>query len=118
MRQIRVYRDPLSGYVLHVAPDGRHLEAVDARGHLVWYRDPHSGVFPYRHEPACIDTLGPDGYQAGRITNRPFKLFGADGKMRTLQEGRTGHYVYLVFDNSQQGIVNVWTGEFIFFGQN
>ena len=117
-REIRSYRDPLSGYFLRVAPDGRHLEAVNAKGRLVWFRDPHEGIEPYRYDPACIHSIGPDSYGMGAISNAPITFYVRDNKTRTIQEGRTGQYIDLIFDNSQRGLLDVWTGDFIFLGQN
>jgi len=35
-----------------------------------------------------------------------------------IQEGKTGHYVFLEFDNSQFGAIDVKSGDFYFWGQN
>ena len=116
-RRVWSYRDTLTGYFLRVAPDGRHLAAIDAKGHLVWTVDPHAGLPDYRQAPACVYAIGSKIYGLLSLTSHPIRI-PAYGVMKAISEGKTGHYMWLAFDNSQFGLVDIWTGKFMFMGQN
>ena len=102
------YRDPRNGVLFAVESDGRHLGAVNPNGEILWRRNPHRGIMPYRVAPACVAALEPWTFR-GRLTF-------ANGAFYT--QGKTGHYIELKFDNSQVGLIDTATGNFIFLGQN
>ena len=36
----QVYKDPISGTLLYIESDGRHVAAISAQGKLLWNKDP------------------------------------------------------------------------------
>jgi hypothetical protein len=96
----RSYTDPASGIVFSVERDGVHLVATGPDGKLLWRRAPHADahVPKYRTDAPCIADLG--------------------GPQEWMTKGKPGHYVGLSFNNSQSGLIDVATGDFIFEGQD
>jgi hypothetical protein len=115
-RTIWSYHDPVTRYDLHVLGGGHLLAAFDAHGRLVWKNDPHAGIPDHGSAPACIVAIGVNLYAMGPMPKGPFKLWNRNGPY-TVEEGRTGHYIQLRFDNSQFGFIEVRTGKFIWLGQ-
>jgi hypothetical protein len=115
-RQIWHYRDPRSGILLKVAQDGRHLSAINPDGEVLWRRNPHTGIEPYRVQPTCILTVGPKMKRLKAKAVIGWSLLR--GKLVTIDPATSEHLVALTFDNSQFGLVDIRSGEFFFGGQN
>jgi hypothetical protein len=114
--QVWQFRDPRNGILLKVAHDGRHLAAINPDGEVLWRHNPHAGVMPYRHEPACIHSIGP---KLRRLTSPQIAGWSTwRRKLVTISPSDSERMILLEFDNSQSGLVDIRTGEFFFGSQN
>lgn len=95
----QVYKDPNSGTLLYVETDGRHVAAISADGKLLWNRDPFRDAHLafYRTEKPRIVYIGPVS-----------KSDRADWDK----------LVAIAFNSSQQGLLKVSDGDFLFRGQD
>jgi hypothetical protein len=119
------YRDAPSGIVFYVESDGRHLAAIDAKGRLLWVRNPfvEANLCPYRSAHPYISHLdsaaahSPPTIDANTwITNELYDEMH-HGRMVPRPE-RNARFVYLEFNSSQYGYVNISDGYFYPMGQN
>ena len=101
------YRDKLTGILLYVESDGRHLAAVSPKGKILWVRDPFvdRNLCPYRTARPIIVYVGPTGWSGDETSIA--KIFKV-----------AGHLVEIRFDSSQFGVVDINSGKFFFAGQN
>jgi hypothetical protein len=100
------FRDPRSGILLYVESDGRHLAALNPDGVLLWVRSPFedSKLCPYRNARPIIVAIDPATTEAEQAM--------------ALELKRKVRGVEIRFDSSQSGIVDVGTGDFVYFGRN
>lgn len=109
-----VFKDPRNSITFYVESDGRHLAAIDPNGKLLWVRNPFEDakLCPYRSPwPVIyrISTIDSPHYETeGRLATR-FKESGMD---------ESHQFIFIEFDSSQMGILDVSTGSFMFGGQN
>jgi hypothetical protein len=98
----QVYKDPISGTLLYVETDGRHVAAISGDGKLLWNRDPFKDAHLafYRTKKPQIVCIGPASKSSFRAGQEPDK------------------FVAIVFNNSQFGVMKVSNGEFLFGGQD
>lgn len=102
-----VFRDNKTQITIRVQSDRRHVSAMDARGNLLWRRDPFSdsGTDPYRFAVPRITYVGPltGGWQrvcdsATKRTNGDCALIGYDSTQSGLLNLRTGDLYILMQD--------------------
>jgi hypothetical protein len=98
----QVYKDTVTGALLYVESDGRHVAAISRDGKLLWSRDPFKDAHLefYRTEKPQIVYIGP-----ARKSDLP------PGEKRERLVG-------IVFNNSQSGVMKISNGEFYFLGQD
>ena len=98
----QVYIDPISGTLLYVETDGRHVAAISGDGKLLWNRDPFKDAHLtfYRTKKPQIVYIGPASKSSFRAGQEPDR------------------FVAIVFNNSQFGAMKVSDGEFLFGGQD
>jgi len=129
------YLDPGSGVTFQVEGDGRHLSAKDARGNLLWIRNPfvEGNLCPYRSAHPFISWVGPQSGDFGNYHLDPwtpppddkanaltFKFVNSmiDGGLKIARPKRGDRFVGLSFNSSQFGYVNIRNGDFYLGGQN
>ena len=95
----QTYKDSNSGLIFYVESDGRHVTAISPEGKIVWTRNPFEDarLEPYRNPMPRITWVGPAG-------ERPL--------------GMTGTFIFIRFDSSQMGFMNVETGDFRYAGRD
>ena len=100
-----ILRDVDSGVTFEVEDDGRHVSATDRYGALLWYRDPFADAHlePYRVERPRIVQITP--------------FLDCQLKQRTSPQLK-GHNIFLGFNSSQFGSLDVLTGDFFYEGRN
>jgi hypothetical protein len=100
------YRDPRSGISFYVESDGRHLAALSPDGVLLWLRNPFedSKMCPYRSARPIIVAIEPSSPAGDAELARIFK--------------RKVRGIFVRFDSSQFGAVDIDSGDFFFMGQN
>jgi hypothetical protein len=85
------YKDADSGIIFYVESDGRHVTAISPEGKILWTRDPFA-----------------DAHLPFYRTQTP----------RIVQIGRNGSWLlFIKFNSSQCGSIDVKTGHFTFTGQ-
>jgi hypothetical protein len=97
----QVCKDPITGTLLYVESDGRHVAAISRDGKLLWNRDPFSDArLPFYR------------------TKKPQIVFiGLSSKVHPAGE-KPGKFVEISFNNSQFGSMRISDGEFHFAGQD
>ena len=95
------YEDIASGISICVEKDGRKLTGRDTRGHIVWRRDPFMDDREFQ----------PYEFTVPRIVS----IVALSGE-RFQQFARRGYFAQVVFSTREVGVVNVYTGEFIYLG--
>ena len=98
----QVYKDPISGTLLYVETDGRHVAAISRDGKLLWNRDPFNDArLPfYRTAKPQIVYIGPASKFHHTAGEKPER------------------FVEISFNNSQSGTMRISNGEFHFSGQD
>jgi hypothetical protein len=98
----QVYKDAISGTLVYIESDGRHVAAISQDGKLLWNKDPFKDAHLefYRTEKPQIVYIGP-----ARKSDLP------PGEKRERLVG-------IVFNNSQSGVMKISNGEFYFLGQD
>jgi len=98
----QVYKDPISGTLLYIETDGRHVAAISVQGKLLWHRDPFKDAhLPfYRTEKPQIVYIGPASKDHHPAGEKPEK------------------FAAISFNNSQFGLMRISDGEFLFSGQD
>jgi hypothetical protein len=98
----QAYKDRLSGTILYLESDGRHVAAISLEGKVLWNRDPFSDAHLeyYRTDKPQIIYIGP-----AMANDYPKKW-----KRREIAR--------IVFNNSQFGGLRISDGEFQFLGQD
>jgi hypothetical protein len=129
------YRDPVSGIVVYVESDGRHLAAIGRNGKLLWVRNPfvETDMCPYRSAHPYIYWIGPPDAANGWQPTPPSGLAADkinDAKIakelrnkiargrKTTQPRDDAQFIGLSFNSSQFGYVNIANGDFYEMGQN
>jgi hypothetical protein len=97
----QTYRDPLSGIILYVESDARHISAISRTGKLLWTRDPFNDTHLefYRTKHPQIADIGP-------------------GPKRIWIKGNPRDFVQLTYNSSQFGLLRISDGKFFIMGQN
>jgi hypothetical protein len=95
----QTYKDSNSGLIFYVESDGRHVTAINPEGKILWTRNPFEDarLEPYRNPMPRITWIGPVGENA---------------------LGKTGTFIFIRFDSSQGGVMNVETGDFTYGGRD
>jgi hypothetical protein len=97
----QVCKDPVTGTLLYVESDGRHVAAISRDGKLLWNRDPFNDA----HLPFCR-------------TKKPQIVFiGLSSKVHPAGE-KSEKFVEISFNNSQFGSMRISDGKFHFAGQD
>ena len=118
------YRDPGSDITFYVESDGRHVAAIGAQGNLLWVRNPFvdNNMCPYRSAHPFIRSIG-SVEDERHIPNLQSKI--RDEIKREIQLGRKApplqnddRFVWLTFNSSQNGYLNIRNGDYFFMGQN
>jgi hypothetical protein len=109
-----VFKDPRNSITFYVESDGRHLAAIDRDGKLLWVRNPFEDakLCPYRSPRPVIFRITVSDPPHHGVEGRPaarFKKLGMDDSHQ---------FIFIEFDSSQMGIMDVSTGNFMFEGQN
>ncbi len=96
-----VYKDPISGTLLYIESDGRHVAAISQDGKMLWNRDPHTDAHLefYRTEKPQIVYIGPASQFHHPAGEKPER------------------FLEISFNNSQFGLMRISNGEFHFSGQ-
>ena len=98
-------KDPISGTLLHLESDGRHVAAISRYGILLRNRDPFKDAHLrfYRTEKPQIVCIGPAG---------------PDSKFQLTAGEKSEMFVGTSFNSSKFGVVRISNGEFLFGGQD
>jgi|GEM_PF-6634028 len=104
------FKDPRTLITFYVETDGRHLAAIDAKGNLLWVRN------PFEEEKAQCEYRTPHPVIVKIETfEKPERLkFNGDGPKFDLNH----KFIMIHFDSSQFGMVDEETGQYIWLGQN
>jgi hypothetical protein len=119
------YRNAASGITFYVESDGRHLAAIDGHGRLLWVRNPFvdANLCPYRsthpyilrlgapasHSPTTIDV---NAWIAKELNKE------IDHGSKVARPEEHARFIYIEFNSSQFGYVNIAVGYFYWMGQN
>ena len=100
------YEDRLTNTVIYVESDGRHVSAIDSSGKILWTRNPFvdSQLCPYRTDHPIIVQIAP--------------VTGEDANIAKAYKRAASHFVWIRFDSSQMGYLDVRTGDFLFGGHD
>jgi hypothetical protein len=118
------YRDAQSGVIFYVESDGRHVAALDQRGKLLWVRNPFvdSNMCPYRSAHPFIISLedARGGWQTPdyNASIRDMIIDAIKRGTKATPPEKAARFVFLRFNSSQMGYLNIGTGDFFFAGQN
>jgi hypothetical protein len=98
----QVYKDTVTGALLYVESDGRHVAAISRDGKLLWSRDPFKDAHLefYRTEKPQIVYIGKASKAGIAAAEKPEKFVG------------------ISFNNSQFGYMRISDGEFYYVGQD
>lgn len=93
------FQDSVTGNIIYVESDGRHVSAISPGGKILWTRDPFADAHlqPYRFRRPIIIWVGRFWFGLGK--NREQKLG-------------------ITFNSSQFGTLDDMTGDFQFCGQD
>ena len=124
-RAVSSYSDPETGNIFTVNSDGRHVSAKNANGQLLWISNPFvdTNMCPYRTIHPYISRIGAayDGrFTPAQIVQQLIKISDLNPKSivwRTRPKS-DDRFVWVTFNSSQRGYVNIRNGYFYFMGQD
>ncbi|HKF49281.1 MAG TPA: hypothetical protein VKB38_18115 [Terracidiphilus sp.] len=92
----------MTGTILYVESDGRHVAAISSKGEVLWNRDPFA-----------------DAHLELYRTDTPQIVFiGAPLKWMKSYEVGEGGFVTITYNSSQFGLLNIANGDFRGLGQD
>jgi hypothetical protein len=107
----QAYRDADSGIVFYVESDGRHVAAISSDAKVLWNKDPIADAQLKPNHAEFYRVNNPRIISIGKATE-PQQQYA-----QRMTEGGRGKFVAIAYENSQFGVVDIKTGDFIFCGQ-
>jgi hypothetical protein len=94
------FKDNETGTVFYIESDGRHVAAITSDGKILWIRNPFvdGKLKPYRYENPLIVQIGKADVSIDRQ--------------------RHGRFLFISFNSTQSGVLNMADGKFTFMGQD